>query len=657
MSLKARLRPAAAVLVTVAAGGLGVLSSSPASAAPCPGSTGVTVVVESNRLGAGSSQSCVTDGSGHTADRLLKDAGHSLTYVQRFPGFVCQIDGLPADDPCVNTPPADAYWGLWWSDGKTGKWTYSSLGAGSLSIPAGGYVAMVWDGSSGDVRPSAVPAAAPGTHAIAHAIANQEAVADAHLDTEPHAHLLTERRDLGRGHGHPDGEAEPHQDPEAVANAVPDRGDHDGSTALGVTVGPAVRGGRAARAPGRLRRRRRRRPARLDATRAGRRAARRGRRGRRDPAPDMISRLPRDLHPIAWWGWALGLAVAASSTTNPWVLLLYVGVAALVVAARRGEHPWSGSFRLYVILAVVIVAVRVVFRVIFGGGDFGTVLVDLPEVPLPGWALGVHLLGPLTQESLLAALYDGMRLGTIVICVGAANSLANPKRLLRSMPSALYEIGTAMVVAVTVLPQLADSVWRVRAAQRLRGGEAGRVRRLRRLLVPVLEDAFERSLALAAGMDTRGYGRTTGLTPGRRRLTGALMLTGCAACASAPTPSSTRPHPASWPCPCWVSGCWRRCLGCWVPGDGCGPAATGPTRGWRPSGSCSRPGSRPRPSAVLTAHRDVALAYPASDHLAAARRGASGCSRSRARGRPARRRLRPSTRSRRAADVVPVGAS
>ena len=38
-----------------------------------------------------------------------------------------------------------------------------------------------------------------------------------------------------------------------------------------------------------------------------------------------------------------------------------------------------------------------------------------------------------------AELYDGLRLGTIVVCVGAANSLANPKRLLRSMPPALYE--------------------------------------------------------------------------------------------------------------------------------------------------------------------------------------------------------------------------
>ena len=75
------------------------------------------------------------------------------------------------------------------------------------------------------------------------------------------------------------------------------------------------------------------------------------------------------------------------------------------------------------------------------------------------------------------------------------------------MPPALYEIGTALVVAVTVFPQLAESARRVRAAQALRGGERGRVGRLRRLLVPVLEDALERSLALAAGMDARGYGR------------------------------------------------------------------------------------------------------------------------------------------------------
>ncbi len=123
-------------------------------------------------------------------------------------------------------------------------------------------------------------------------------------------------------------------------------------------------------------------------------------------------------------------------------------------------------------------------------------------------------------------MYEGLRLATIVISIGAANALANPKRLLRSVPPALYEIGTALVVAVTMLPQFADSVRRVRAAQSLRRGASGRVRRLRRFLVPVLEDALERSLAMAAGMDARGYGRAGSVSTTQRRRTGALMLLG-----------------------------------------------------------------------------------------------------------------------------------
>jgi energy-coupling factor transport system permease protein len=239
------------------------------------------------------------------------------------------------------------------------------------------------------------------------------------------------------------------------------------------------------------------------------------------------ARLPRDLHPVAWWVWALGLATAASFTTNPLILLTIVGVATVVVLARRSEQPWADAFRLYVVVAIVIVVMRVLFRVVLGGSAEGElVLVSLPEVPLPGWVLGLHLFGPVTRESLLAGLYDGLRLGTIVICVGAANALANPKRLLRSVPAALHEIGTALVVAVTVLPLLVESARRVRAAQALRVGDSGRGSRLRRLLVPVLEDALERSLRLAAGMDTRGYGRSAGAPPAERRVTGGLMLLG-----------------------------------------------------------------------------------------------------------------------------------
>lgn len=243
------------------------------------------------------------------------------------------------------------------------------------------------------------------------------------------------------------------------------------------------------------------------------------------------ARLPRDLHPVAWWVWALGLAAAASATTNPFSLLLLVGAAAVVVGARRSDQPWSRSFRFYLWLGLFIVVFRVVARLLLAGGYGETVLLDVPGVPLPDWAAGITLLGPITLESLLAGLYDGLRLATIVICIGAANALANPKRLLRSVPPALYEVGAALVVAVTVLPQLAESVRRVRAAQGLRAGATGRVGRLRRFLVPVLEDAIDRSMAMAAGMDARGYGRAPGLDRAARIRTGALMITGlCGVC-------------------------------------------------------------------------------------------------------------------------------
>ena len=242
--------------------------------------------------------------------------------------------------------------------------------------------------------------------------------------------------------------------------------------------------------------------------------------------PGRRRRLPRDLHPVAWWVWALGLAAAATRTTNPWLLVLIVLVASVTVLSRRTDAPWALSFRLYLALGAFVVLLRVFFRVLFGSGYGETVLLDLPAVPLPDWAAGISLLGPVTSESLLAGGYDGMRLATVIICVGAANSLADPRKLLASLPAALYEVGTAVVIAFSLFPQLAESVQRVRRARRLRG-EAGRgVRALRRIMVPVLEDALDRSVALAASMDARGYGRTGAGARTGRRLTGAFLLLG-----------------------------------------------------------------------------------------------------------------------------------
>ncbi|GGN92295.1 cobalt ABC transporter permease [Streptomyces albiflavescens] len=233
------------------------------------------------------------------------------------------------------------------------------------------------------------------------------------------------------------------------------------------------------------------------------------------------------LHPGAWWIWALGLGTAASRTTNPLLLALLVGVAGYVVAARRTEAPWARSYGAFVKLAAAVLGIRLGFAVFLGSPIPGThVIVTLPEVPLPHWAQGIRIGGRITAEGLVFALYDGLKLATLLICVGAANALANPARLLKSLPGALYEAGVAVVVALTFAPSLIADVQRLRAARRLRGRPDRGLRGLLHVGLPVLEGALERSVALAAAMDARGYGRTAQVPPAVRRTTAVLTLGG-----------------------------------------------------------------------------------------------------------------------------------
>jgi energy-coupling factor transport system permease protein len=233
------------------------------------------------------------------------------------------------------------------------------------------------------------------------------------------------------------------------------------------------------------------------------------------------------LHAGAWWLWALGLAVAASRTTNPLLLGLLVGVAGYVVAARRTDAPWARSYGAFVKLGLLVIGIRVVFSVALGSPIAGThVLFTLPEVPMPGWADGVRIGGRVFAEQIVFALYDGAKLAALLICVGAANALANPARLLKSLPGALYEAGVAVVVAMTFAPNMVADVLRLRTARRLRGRPTGGVRAVAQIGLPVLEGALERSVAVAASMDARGYGRTAQVPPAVRHTTTALTLGG-----------------------------------------------------------------------------------------------------------------------------------
>lgn len=160
MTTPHRSRLAALVAaILVAAAGLVGLTATPASAALCSGS-GVNVVVDFGALGGGVQKACDPGGAGKPGQQVFPAAGFTLDYLQ--PGYVCQVSSKPAQGkPCQAT---DAYWGLFWSDGKSGKWSYATQGVGSQSAPEGGFLAFAWQSSASKRQPATSPknaAAAP----------------------------------------------------------------------------------------------------------------------------------------------------------------------------------------------------------------------------------------------------------------------------------------------------------------------------------------------------------------------------------------------------------------------------------------------------------------------------------------------------------------
>ncbi len=132
---------------------------------PCPGTTGVTVVVDYQGLGGGVVVQCA-GGSPATGFKALIAAGFDIEEVRNVPGFLCRIDGSPGldRDPCINTPPASAYWSYWHA-ARGGAWSSSQEGGKTWRPPAGSVDGWSFsdDGSPGEASPPRIDPPAAST--------------------------------------------------------------------------------------------------------------------------------------------------------------------------------------------------------------------------------------------------------------------------------------------------------------------------------------------------------------------------------------------------------------------------------------------------------------------------------------------------------------
>jgi len=164
------------------------------------------------------------------------------------------------------------------------------------------------------------------------------------------------------------------------------------------------------------------------------------------------------------------------------------------------------AFRTTAFIAVGFVVLRVVYRVLFGGGSGdGLLLVDLPTVPLGGPFAGILLFGPVTTGGIATAALSALPFAALILLLGLIGLVVDLRALLvrGSQRGPLRTISRTLVIALSTSPALRAAVSRVRVARELRGE-----RSVASLLVPVLEQTVERAIALGASMELRGFAAT-----------------------------------------------------------------------------------------------------------------------------------------------------
>lgn len=172
-----------------------------------------------------------------------------------------------------------------------------------------------------------------------------------------------------------------------------------------------------------------------------------------------------------------------------------------------------------------------VIAILIGVPMPGRTIFSLPEIYLPELFVGIRLGGPVTTQRLLSGFDEAILLVALILLFAAANALSNPHSLLRILPKRFYGIGLATVMSSSVAPQAARGIERVRNARRLRGQNSRGLSSWRGVALPVLEDSLERSIDLAASLESRGYGyfpRPTKYRPEIWRVRDTLAISGAA---------------------------------------------------------------------------------------------------------------------------------
>lgn len=216
--------------------------------------------------------------------------------------------------------------------------------------------------------------------------------------------------------------------------------------------------------------------------------------------------MTKPFHPLTFWAILTAFAVAVVISDSVLCAVVALGGAAFIVLFHKQDGPWSKSFQWSLIAGLYLLTIRAVTGIIIGVPRPGKTLFEIPRVHLPSWLPGIRVGGPVTWERLSSSLHEGLIIATVIALFGAANSVTSPHKLLRVLPSRIYQLAVTMVIATSVFPQMISSISRIRSAQFIRSGKKPKISSI---ALPLLEESLGRAVNLAESMEARGFGQSS----------------------------------------------------------------------------------------------------------------------------------------------------
>ena len=211
-------------------------------------------------------------------------------------------------------------------------------------------------------------------------------------------------------------------------------------------------------------------------------------------------------HTLTWLTWLVAAAYLALVNQQPLQSALLILATALVFQVASRRNPLGQSWHAFLRLGLGVWLVALLFNLLSSHAGV-VVFFTLPRRwPLIG--------GPITLEALLYGLASGGSLFAMLLVFATFNLAADQHRLLRRIPTGLFQAGLVVSIALAFVPQMVQGLQQIREAQRIRGFKLRGLRDLIPLFVPLVTTGLERSLTLAESIEARGFGGVAGTATG-----------------------------------------------------------------------------------------------------------------------------------------------